>query len=291
MSVPILEPSEFRLMQGTQLNLRKKFSGRVRGERMSQRKGVSIEFADYREYSEGDDLRHLDWNVLARLGQPVTKTYQDEEDLVVYLLIDTSSSMDFGNPTKWFTAQKTAAALAFASLSAGDAVAVRPLGTKVAPLGIVRGRTGYVKVSKWLESMLPSGDRSLDSDMKLFANTAERLGLVVIISDFLDLSVVNSIRSIAAKGHEVWMIQILSDLEISPDLEGDLRLIDAENDNKAEITINSITLGEYQSNLSNHNQGLANEALRSGGRYALIEAGTSLAEIVKGVWRRERWIT
>lgn len=258
---------------------------------MSQRKGVSIEFSDYREYSEGDDLRHLDWNVLARLGQAVTKTYQDEEDLAVYFLVDASSSMDFGKPSKWLTLQKICAALSFVSLNSGDAISARPLGHRINPLSNVRGRPGFVKLSKWLESVEPTGERTLESDLKLFANSASRLGLVVILSDFLDPMAVSGVRSIAAKGHEVWLIQVLSDIELSPDLEGDLRLIDSENEGKAEITINSLTLREYESNLLSHNQSLANEALRSGGRYALVEAGSSLADIAKGVWRKEQWIT
>src|SRR6476619_4360431 len=83
-----LEARDFRVLEGLRLMPRKSFGGRVRGERLTKKKGISIEFADYREYTDGDDLRHLDWNVLARLGVPVTKTYRDEEDLAVHVLVD-----------------------------------------------------------------------------------------------------------------------------------------------------------------------------------------------------------
>src|SRR5438105_6787237 len=108
-----LDPRDFRVLEGLRLLPRKSFGGRVRGERLTSKRGISIEFADYREYADGDDLRHLDWNVLARLATPVTKTYRDEEDLAVHLLVDTSSSMQFGEPSKQEAAKRYACALGF----------------------------------------------------------------------------------------------------------------------------------------------------------------------------------
>src|SRR3954462_1112722 len=126
----VLESGDFRVLEGLRLLPRKSFGGRVRGERLTKKKGISIEFADYREYTDGDDLRHLDWNVLARLGVPVTKTYRDEEDLAVHVLIDTSPSMSFGEPCKLDCAKKYACALGFLGLAGGDAVYPRALGIR-----------------------------------------------------------------------------------------------------------------------------------------------------------------
>src|SRR5579862_6818986 len=100
----LLEPRDLKLLANWRLNPRRTFSGHVQGERLTSRRGISIEFADYREYVEGDDLRHLDWNVLARLDNAVVKSYRDEEDLAVHLLIYASPSMNFGAPTKLFAA-------------------------------------------------------------------------------------------------------------------------------------------------------------------------------------------
>src|SRR5205814_89806 len=96
----LLSPAELRVFEQLRPNPRRTFGGQVRGERLTKTKGISIEFADYRDYAYGDDLRHLDWNVLARLEAPVIKTYQDELDLAVYLLLDCSRSMSFGDPSK-----------------------------------------------------------------------------------------------------------------------------------------------------------------------------------------------
>src|SRR5690242_7545435 len=118
----LLDSREFRLLEGLRLNPKKSFTGRIRGERLTKKKGISIEFSDYRDYTEGDDLRHLDWNVLARLETPIMKTYRDEEDLAVHMLLDGSASMDFGEPTKFEAAQRMAAAFGYVGLCAGDAV-------------------------------------------------------------------------------------------------------------------------------------------------------------------------
>ena len=96
----LLEPRELRTLESLRLRPNRTYRGSSKGERISKQKGISIEFADFRNYSEGDDLRHLDWNVLARLDTPVMRTYQDEEDVVLYVCLDCSPSMNFGDPTK-----------------------------------------------------------------------------------------------------------------------------------------------------------------------------------------------
>ena len=80
---------------------RKIFSGKIQGERRSRRKGISVEFADYRQYSAGDDLRFIDWNVYARLDRLFMKIFLEEEELTLGIAIDTSASMEFGNPNKF----------------------------------------------------------------------------------------------------------------------------------------------------------------------------------------------
>src|SRR5438445_8864496 len=92
---------------------RKLLAGKMKGERRSKRKGQSVEFADYRNYVAGDDLRFLDWNLYARLDRLFLRLFMEEEDLHFYVLIDNSLSMDFGSPTKLHYAKQVAAALAF----------------------------------------------------------------------------------------------------------------------------------------------------------------------------------
>jgi uncharacterized protein (DUF58 family) len=286
----LLDPREFRLLEGLRLNPKKSFAGRVRGERLTKKKGISIEFSDYRDYSEGDDLRHLDWNVLARLETPIMKTYRDEEDLAVHLLLDGSASMDFGEPTKFSIATRIAAAIGYVALCGGDAVYPRLLGSRNAGAPSLRSRSSFPRIAKWLETAKPEGRDGLAASLRAFAHGSARPGIAVVISDGLDPQASNAVRGLGGRGHEIFFLQILSDIELDPDLEGDLRLLDSEDGKAVEITANSYALKEYRQNLAKHNEALRESVLRVGGRYALIRAAQTLEETVKQVLRREGWM-
>lgn len=286
----LLDPREFRLLEGLRLNPKKSFAGRVRGERLTKKKGISIEFSDYRDYTEGDDLRHLDWNVLARLETPIMKTYRDEEDLAVHLLLDCSASMDFGEPTKFSTAVRIAAAIGYIGLCGGDAVYPRLLGTRQPPPPGLRGRASFPRLVRWLEAAKCEGQDGLSACLRGFAHASTRAGIAVVISDGLDPQVSNAIRGLGGRGHEIFFLQVLSDVELDPDLEGDLRLLDAEGGNPVEITANSYALKEYRQNLARHNDALREAILRVGGKHSLVRATDPLEETVKQVLRREGWV-
>lgn len=284
-----LEPSELRILQGLKLNPRKSFAGRVRGERLTKRKGISIEFADYREYSDGDDLRHLDWNILARLGQPVIKTYQDEEDLAVYLLVDCSPSMDFGEPTKFAAAQKMAMGLGFLALASQDAVLPRPIGIRERPIPAMRGSPSVVRLASWVQALKPQSERGLAVSLREFSTSSERAGIALLFSDGLDEGIITALRILAGRGHEIGFVHLLSNEEIDPDIEGDLRLLDAETGAPVEITANQGALKAYKERLAKHCEGIQNECRRLGGRYLRVISTASLQEVVQ-VMKREGWL-
>src|SRR5919204_2384205 len=110
---PLLDPEFLHRLEQLELVSRKIFVGRMKGERISKRNGQSVEFADYRPYVVGDDLRFLDWNLFGRLDRLFLRLFLEEEDLHFYILIDNSLSMDFGTPTKLHFAKQIAAALGF----------------------------------------------------------------------------------------------------------------------------------------------------------------------------------
>ncbi len=120
----LLSPQVLAQLERLELVSRKVFRGRMKGERRSKRKGQSVEFADFRNYVPGDDLRFIDWNLYARLDKLFLKLFLEEEDLHFYVLIDTSLSMDFGEPTKLHYAKQLAAALGFVGLVRADRVKI-----------------------------------------------------------------------------------------------------------------------------------------------------------------------
>lgn len=287
----LLPPRTFRMLEGLRVSPRKSQPGRVRGERLTRRAGLSIEFADYRDYAEGDDLRHLDWNVLARLDSPVMRTYRDEEDLAVHVLIDDSPSMAFGEPTKLMVARNLAAALGYIALCGGDALLPVRLGRREAPVSALRGRSSFGRFAAWLgREVADDAPTSLSTSLRSFANSRNRAGVAIVLSDGLDPEAANAIRALVGRGHEVWLVQILSDLDLRPDLEGDLRLIDGEGGAPTDITANSIALRKYQDNLRQHNESLADSAKRGGGRYAVYETSHPLEAFIRDTLKREGWI-
>ncbi|MBS1712221.1 MAG: DUF58 domain-containing protein [Armatimonadetes bacterium] len=287
---PHLDTRDVRVLERLRLKPRKAFSGRVRGERLAREKGVSLEFKDYREYSDGDDLRHIDWNVLARLGTPIVKTYQDEEDLPVTLLVDASESMDFGEPNKFGTACQLAAAFGVVAARGGDSVQGVALADTPNRIRFLRGRRGTISLTSWLESLRPNGKRALAFHLKQAARHMSRPGLAILITDGMDPSLAQAFAHVTVAGHELWVVQVLSPFELDPGIEGDLRMIDAETNQVVEITANGPTLDAYRRNLANHNSAIEQAALKHGGRYALIESGKPLAEVFGKTFQKTGWV-
>ncbi|MCO5296181.1 MAG: DUF58 domain-containing protein [Fimbriimonadaceae bacterium] len=286
----VLDPAEFRLLEGLRPNPRKTFTGRVRGERLTRQKGISIEFADFRDYVEGDDLRHLDWNALARLDTTVVKTYQDEEDLAVHVLLDCSASMGFGNPPKFETAQRVACALGYVALASHDALIPHALGARVAPGAPMRGRGAYPRLAQWVLDRTAEGKGALTEAVRRFAGSSARSGLVYLVSDGLDPLLPDALRVLASRGHELGFVHVLSREEADPDLEGDLRLLDAEDGEPVEITASGSTLEGYRQNLDHHCAALEAATTRHGGRYVRLLASDPLVALIRGPLRRDGWL-
>jgi uncharacterized protein (DUF58 family) len=265
----LLTAAERRQLERLRFSPRRRFAGRMRGERISKQKGISIEFSDFRDYSAGDDLRRLDWNILARLGRPTIRTFQDEDDLAVHVLLDMSASMEFGHPPKIAAGRKAAAALAFVGLVGQDAVYAHALGASHPRRArALRGRSNMTAVERWLGAADAAGTAGLATSLSLFAASAHyRPGLTVLISDGLDPDAGKAIRALGARGHEVLFVQVLSALELDPEVEGDLRLLDSETGEAVEMTAHAEALRMYKSNLAAHCETVADAAASSGGRY------------------------
>ena len=150
----LLTPALLNQLERLELVTRKIFRGQLKGERRSKRKGQSVEFADFRNYVPGDDLRLLDWNLYARLDKLIIKLFLEEEDLHFYTLIDASMSMDFGQPTKLQYAKQLAAALGFVGLVRADRVRIETLGqTPSERSPVLRGRHNVWRMIEQLEAI------------------------------------------------------------------------------------------------------------------------------------------
>jgi uncharacterized protein (DUF58 family) len=250
----LLTPEFLAKIDKLQLVSKKILAGKMKGERRSKRKGFSTEFADHRSYVVGDDLRFIDWNILIRLDRLFIKLFEEEEDLHVHLLIDQSKSMDFGEPTKFNYAQRLAASLAYIGLSNLDRVRITPFADTIdSSLPPARGRRSVLRVLDQIQRLTPSGSTSLDASCKSFAMQATGKGVVILISDLMDKAGFESaIRYLVARSMDLFVIHVLSAEEIEPPATGDLRLVDAEDGDVAEITVSAPLLARYRKTLESY---------------------------------------
>jgi uncharacterized protein (DUF58 family) len=269
---------------------RKVFRGRMKGERRSRRKGQSVEFADFRNYVPGDDLRFIDWNTYARLDRLFLKMFLEEEDLHFYALIDGSGSMDFGDPTKFWYAKQLAAALGFVGLVRGDRVKIQALArpAQAAAPPVLRGRRSLWQMLEYLEGLQPGDTVPLAEGVKSFCLNNSGKGIVVLISDLMDKSgYEGALRYLMAQDMDVYVIHVLAAEEFEPDLQGDLRLIDCEDGDVAEITVTGPLMKRYKQTLNAFIGSAREFCTRRGILYFLTRNETPVEQLITG-YLRER---
>ncbi len=225
--------------------------GLGKGERRSPRKGSGVEFRDYRPYVTGDDLRYVDWNIYSRLDRLVLKLFVEEEDLCVHLLLDTSASMAFGRPPKLDYALKAAGALSYIGLANLERVAVALFGSGVATsLRPRRGRGQILPLLDFLAAVQPDGRTDLKASLEEYAIKASVPGVAVVISDLLDPDGYQAgLTALRRRRFEVFLLHLVAEEELHPDLFGDLRLLDAEGGPAREMTVDGPALAAYHDRL------------------------------------------
>jgi uncharacterized protein (DUF58 family) len=230
---------------------RRTFRGSVKGERRSPRRGHSVEFADYRAYGHGDDLRYVDWNIYGRTDRLHVKLFVDEEDLCLHLLVDASASMGFGAPSKLAYAVRLAGALGFVGLVNHERVGLGLLRERVAEgWPPTRGRSQILPMMDFLAEVTPGGGTGLDEGLANYAKRARDPGLVVVISDLLDpAGYERGVRALLERRFDVHVVHLLDPEEMNPTLGGDLRLIDSETGEVRDVTVDGDALRGYRERL------------------------------------------
>jgi uncharacterized protein (DUF58 family) len=234
---------------------RRSHIGRVKGERKSPRRGSSVEFADYRPYEVGDDLRYVDWNAFARLNRLYLKVFVDEEDLCVHLILDGSASMDFGDdggPTKFAYGVRLAAALAFIGFANLERVGVAVFRERISEGWLpTRGRNQFLPLADFLGGLVPAGATHLNESLRQYAQRAKDSGVAIVISDFLDPGgYQEGLRALMERRFDIHVLHVLAREELRPSVAGDLELVDAESGEVREVSIDTETLRAYEARLA-----------------------------------------
>jgi len=234
---------------------RKIFSGKLQGERRSKRRGQSIEFADFRPYVHGDDLRFVDWNIFGRLDRLFLKMFLEEEDLSLILAVDTSASMRTGNPDTFDYARRTAMALAYVGLVNQHRVSLVGFSSEgIERASNLRGRRKAADVASWLLKREPAGASGFEQAMRLVGTTRIGRGVMVVLSDFLFAEgFEKGLNMVAGRGYDVYALQLLAPQVVDPTREGavtgDLLLVDSETGTETEVTVTPELLRVYRERL------------------------------------------
>ncbi len=278
----LLSPELLARLERLELVSRKMFRGRMKGERRSRRKGQSVEFADFRNYVAGDDLRFMDWNLYARLDKMFLKLFLEEEDLHFFALIDASRSMSFGEPTKLFYAKQLAAALGFIGLIRADRVKIETLGLSRRTAGpVLRGRRSLWRMLEYLQNLEDGQDVSLLEGVKNFCLRNSGKGILVLLTDLMEKTGYEAaLRVLLAQQMDVYVIHLLSPEELNPNLHGDLRLIDSEDADVAEVTISRPLLNRYKQTLAAFIDGARDYCTRRGMTYIMANTSQPVEQLV-----------
>lgn len=303
---------------------RKMLAGKLPGERRSKRRGRSVEFDDFRNYVPGDDLRHIDWNVLARLDKLFIKIFREEEDLALHVIVDASASMNTGGntggnagePNKLVYAHQLAMALAYVGVVKQNRVSVATFGgagsgggalKQLAPL---RGRSGARVVADFLLKSLSEASAVADlatreapdinKALRTFARTRRGKGIAVVISDFLMPSAdaglmapgLNAIALTEAGGFDSYCLQVLAPSELDPrplmkrGLIGDLRLTDVETGRASEVSISPALISKYRERVDRYIADVRQACRARGIGHFLVPTNTAIDELVVTSLRR-----
>jgi uncharacterized protein (DUF58 family) len=247
--MPLFDSDFIKRLEYLSLVSRRVFRGRLLAQRRTKQLGGGIEFADHREYSPGDDLRYLDWNIFARYGDVLLKRFQEEEDLHVYILLDVSHSMSQPSSEKFDYARRVAAALAYIALADLDRVSILAYADSVKDvLPLTRGKDRILSVLRFLESVEPSGASTrLNSVATSLVHRAQRSGLVIVISDLYDQQGFRQgIDLLRHRRFEPHLIQLHTIEEANPTWLGDIELEDVETGDRRKLTVTERKLRQYK---------------------------------------------
>jgi uncharacterized protein (DUF58 family) len=282
----LLDPPTLRQLEGLALQVRRAVSGQMGGERRSAARGRSVEFADFRSYTAGDDFRLIDWNAYARLDRFMLRLFVAEQELPLSIFVDLSGSMDWGRPNKAATARRLAGAIAYVALAALDRVRLTVFAAGPTSGGApYRGRRAASGLFSRLQSF-PAGGPT-DYAKLVWPIARQRPGMTVFISDGLGESPIDpALAALGSARQEGAVIQLLAPQEVAPDWNGDARLRDAETGVEREFTLTPLTRTAYVDALGRRTREIELSAHRRGLRFVQLSTDQPIEDMVLRTLRR-----
>lgn len=281
----LTDPAFIRRLESLYLLARKVLGGTLQADRKSTKKGVGITFADYSEYSLGDDYRAIDWRVYARLNSLMIKLFELEEDVTIYFLLDVSKSM----VSKFLYARQLVAALAYIALHSMDKVVIYGMADQLTP--IVRptlGRGKTLEVLKALDTVpTVTGTSDLTQAVRTLGQWHRKRGMVIPVSDFLfGGGFEEGLRFLKYSKHEVFCLQVQDQQDRVCRLKGDVDLECVETGQRRKITVAGKEAAAYEQAVRDWNVSLAQFCARQGIGMVSTTPETPFDQVVQGILRR-----
>lgn len=281
---PLLSAAFLARLERLQLSTRRPLAGRFTGEHRSRRHGTSLDFADYREYTPGDDFRRIDYNLYARLDVLALKLFEAEDDLQVRFLLDTSGSMASG--AKLRQAERVVAALGFLSLLRRDTVTIRTFPSEHAMPRFI-GRSMAPVLFRLLEQIVADGPAELTPAARRLMSQPGLPGLTILVSDLLSADWPEAVRRLPSAGSDVVVVHVLSQEELDPTWVGDADLVDRETGARVPVSLSPDLLRAYRARVQRWLVEVATACRQAGAAYVRIAAEDSLEQQLLAGWREE----
>lgn len=231
MKLSYLNDDFFSRLETLELNLKRDLIGYFGGKHLVSTYGQTVEFADYREYQLGDDIRRIDWNLYSRFEKYYLKLFTDERQMHVQIFLDCSASMGKDNPRKSAYAVAVAAAMGYLSIHNMDKVSFKLMKGDVCedPFGLILGKNSFFRSVNLLSETVFDNETDMEKSVKSCPDLGTGNGLAIVISDFFtDSDWKKTVDYLCYLKKQVLLIQVLTPEEIEPSYSGRVNLIDLE---------------------------------------------------------------
>lgn len=287
MEEKILSDRDYRLIAELSLAAKRRVTGLVTGEQRSPVQGGGIEFADYRAYQPGDDVRRIDWAVFLRLRRLLIRLCAEEKELTLMVALDLSRSMRFGNPDKFWFALRLAAILSGIALHDGNRAGVVGMGRHlVEVLRPQRSQTSLMGLVRALGALEPEEEADPAGCIREYAAKYGRRAMVVLISDLLYADWPQVLGGLAASGAEGFVLQLLAPEELEPTISGEMTLVDMENLGEVPLHLDRHVAGLYQRELAAFLDEVRQTCRQKGLWHTAISSAWSIDEVLRKDLRR-----
>lgn len=280
-SMPLIETELIEQIQQFSLRIAQAGKGGRLAEQKTNARGQGLEFADYKPYVAGDELRAIDWHVYQRLGRLFVRVFEEQQNLPVYMLLDHSSSMFIETPSRIRAAQQCALALGAIALHQQDAVRVFPFANSLNNQNkSLSGKHQLFTLAQQLQHHQPVNDSDLANAILEFAGYPLRRGLVVVISDFFDKQGIGAvIEALSHVNHNLLLIQITQPWDADPQrlpVDTDVRFEDAESHTVLNVQLSPAVINAYQKAYLQFNQQIIQFANEKGAGLLQLNASDDI---------------